>query len=287
MSYDLRIRATRAPDVRAVRAGVDTPDLRARPALPDAGPWPEGTVHVHRHGVSTRATTVTWTEGVWQVEIRALAAPEDCALALGLARAAAADLDAPVETEHFGTVAGDTLAALHDADWMAAQAASGVRALEALIAQGRGPMQAPGPLRSFYVGTRVLAALAAAGPADQIGERMIAAMRKVQWGLPPEARDAGVFESGDDGAGRVRFAVWLPDEPLVFAPVNYVVLNASAQEVVAVPFGALPELAGERAALIDECQLLVAPVATADWPALVARARRHAVERMVPPHRAE
>jgi len=225
-----------------------------------------------------RITEVDWLadENNLKVVLRALPSPEDCDLALGVVEAAARLAGVPtVEADYFGTIDVGELRKLHTSDWMHEQAESGTRILAEMIREGRGPMSMPGPNRSCYVGTRLLAELEAAGPRETLSQRVLATMRRVQWEVPPGFRDEGVFESGKDEAlGReVRLAVWIPDENLVIPRVDYVALRVTKGEVVMVPFAAMPELAGPHGTLLDECQLLVRAMSTAAWEATIARAR--------------
>jgi hypothetical protein len=276
VSYDFTLAAPSPPSWRALRDEVALPDLRIRPDEPEGEAWPEGGLHVFRAARSTRTTEVQAREGQLTIVVRALASPDDCDLALRLAEAAARLLGAAtVEADYFGAVDVGELRRLHTADWMHEQAASGTRVLAAMIREGRGPMQMPGPNRSCFIGERLLAELEAAGPPEALPDRVLATMRRVQWDVPADFRDAGVFVSGGDEAdqGRpTRFAVWLPDENLVIPRVDYVALRVTAGEIAMVSFDAVAGLAGPHATLLDECQLLVRAMSADEWKAVVARA---------------
>jgi hypothetical protein len=283
VSYDLVV-AGAAPGWRALRAALPTPDLAGLPEANADDGWPGGRLRLHRAGVSTRATElVAEREGRVRIEIRALAAPEDYDLALDVAEALARVAGvAAVEADYFGAVPLPDLRRLHGADWRQEQALSGARALAALIAEGRGPIAVPGPVRACWIGARLLGELERAGPPATLPDRMIATVRQLQWDLPAGTRDAGVFVSGGaagdaDGAGaparETRFAVWLPDEALVIPRVDYVALRAATGDVVMVSAATVPALAGPRATPLDECQLLVPPIPPDEWAAIVARAR--------------
>jgi hypothetical protein len=282
LSYDLEVPAEHPPAYRTLRDAVDLPDLRSVGDEPVGDAWHEGGLRFFRQGVSSRTTDVSWTDGRLRIVIRALASPEDCDLALRLAELAAGP-DGSVETDYFGSVGLPELRRVHGADWMNEQAASGSRVLAAMIREGRGPMSVPGPVRSCWIGTRLLDELERAGPPEALPTRVIDTLRRVQWGLPPGFRDAGVFVSGGEGRGEgkpdreTRFAVWLRDENLVIPRVDYVALRASEGEIVMVPFAAVAELAGERGKMLDECQLLVPRVEAADWEGIVDSARRVAI----------
>ena len=278
MSYELHVAATAAPTWPALRQAIALDDLRALPREDAAEGWPARGLRLCRVGRSVRITEVEWLESDRKLKIvlRALPSPEDCDLALRVVEAAAQLAGAAaVEADYFGTIDAGELRKLHTADWMHEQAESGTRILADLIREGRGPMSMPGPNRSCFIGTRLLAELEAAGPPATLSERVLATMRRVQWDVPAEFRDAGVFESGKDEAlGReLRFAVWLPDENLVIPRVDYVALRVTKGEVLLVPFAAMPELAGPHGTLLDECQLLVRAMSSDDWTATIARAR--------------
>src|SRR5205823_692656 len=110
--------------------------------------------------------------------------------------------------------------------------------------------------RTCYIGERLLAELDAAGPPEQLPDRVLSIMRRVQWDVPADFRDAGVFVSGgpggeSDGQSReTRFAVWLREENLVIPRVDYVALRLSEGGIVMVPFGAVADLAGRHGTLL-------------------------------------
>jgi hypothetical protein len=278
VSYTLTVRAPTAPRWRALRDALALPGLRLL-AEPTGEAWPAGGLDVYREELSTRATEVRWHAGELTVVIHTFASPDDFALGLRLADAAAGlvgdGAGVRVGTDYFGEVARAELHRLHGADFIHEQATSAVDAMASLVRERNGPVAIPGPKRSCYIGPRLLAELEAAGPARELPDRVLATLRRVQWGLPPGFRDAGVFASRGDGAqGReTHFAIWLPGQDLFFPYVDYVALRAAQGEVVMVPFSALPGLAGEHASPVDECQLLVRAVALDAWPELVARAR--------------
>jgi hypothetical protein len=230
---------------------------------------------VHLHGVSTRTTQVTWSKGRANVVVRAFASHEDCELALRLTEViAAAAGRTRVHAEQFGKVTPAALRKLCDGSWERLQTNSGTRAISMMIGEGKGPMAIPGPVRHWHVGKRLLDELEHAGPLEALSDRFIEAIRRVQWSVPDDFRDAGVFVSGDKpGQKGARFAVWLPEENLVLPRVDSVILSVDEEPVVTVPFDAMPELAGRYGERLDECQLLVRVVPPDDWQRIVARAR--------------
>jgi hypothetical protein len=277
VSYDLVVPAAEAPSWRALRDAVAIDDLRMLPEEPRDDAWPAGGLRLCRVGRSVRITEVDWQEGKVTVVIRALPSPDDCDLALRVVEAAARLAGATtVAADYFGDIGVGELRRLHTADWMREQAADGARMLATLIREGRGPMSMPGPNRSCWVGARLLAEMEAAGPPETLSDRLLARMRQVQWNVPADFRDAGVFVSGGDGDGKDRkthFAIWLPEENLVIPRVDFVALRVTEGEVVVVPFDAVAALAGSHGTLLDECQLLIRAMNDDDWTAMIARAR--------------
>jgi len=286
VSYDLQIDAAEAPRWRALRDAIGLADLRMLRDEPAGDEWPARGLSLFRQHRSTRTTDVDWQDGKLRIVIRPLASPDDCDLALRVADSAARLVGAAtVQADYFGDVDLTELRRLHTVDWMREQATSGARILATLIREGRGPMAMPGPNRSCYIGTRLLAELEAAGPSDGFADRVLATMRRVQWDIPASFRNAGVFVStgggaggagSNDGAGKARethFAIWLPDEDLILPRVDYVALRVAEGEIVMVPFAAVAALAGDHATLLDECQLLVPAMSPTDWSATVEIAR--------------
>jgi hypothetical protein len=282
VSYTLTVRGPAPPAWRALLAAVALPDVRVVDEPADEA-WPTAGLQVFREGLSTRATEVAWQAGDLTIVIQTFASPDDCELGLQLADAAAGLLTdgnggaarAVIGTDYFGDVTRPELRRLHGADWIHEQAVSAVDAMAGLIRERNGPVAIPGPRRFAYVGPRLLTELETAGPPPQLPDRVLAAIRRVQWGIPAGFRDAGVFASrGEAAQGReTHFAIWLAEQDLLIPYVDYVALRASQGEVVMVPFAAVPTLAGDHATLIDECQLTIRAVAAEAWPALVARAR--------------
>jgi hypothetical protein len=278
VSYDFVVATPAAPSWRALRDAIDLDDVRIIPDAPRDESWPADGLRLCRVGRSVRTTDVDWKDGKLAIVLRALPSPDDCDLALRVTEAAARLAGAAtIHADYFGDVAIDELRRLHTADWMHEQAVSGARILATLIRDGRGPMQMPGPNRSCYIGTRLLAELEAAGPPDGFPDRVLEVMRRVQWDVPAGFRDAGLFVSGgkEGGTGdrKTHFAIWLPDENLVLPRVDYVALRITEGEVVMVPFAAVVGLAGAHGTLLDECQLLLHAMSEADWKDVIARAR--------------
>ena len=182
MSYDLVV-AGAAPGWRALRAALATPDLAGLPEASADDGWPGGRLRLHRAGISTRATElVAEPEGRVRIEIRALAAPEDCDLALDVAEALARLAGAAaVEADYFGAVSLADLRRLHGADWRHEQAQSGARALGALIADGRGPIAVPGPVRACWIGARLLGEVERAGPPATVRTVPSCNCRQAKW----------------------------------------------------------------------------------------------------------
>ncbi len=233
----------------------------ARSDFEGAGVW-----RFHRDGRSTRSTRVHVQPAGTDVTINAMASPEDVALAVALAERAAVLIGArEIAAEGFGVVAPGELATWYDAAWIDGHLRSGARALRAMIEQGRGPMQIPGPNRSVYLGTRVLAELDA-GPAADLHLRMLEWIRAVRWASP---RTAAVFLDGTDR----RIGIWLGDE--VVFPACDVAVIGEGDDAVVVPSERVPELAGAAWRWLDERQGVIADVSER-WPAIVAAARAFA-----------
>lgn len=242
-------------------------DLVRALAIPDLRVEENESVHrFHLDGRSTRSTEVTVAE-TFDVRVFSLAAPEDVELAVRIAECAASIMNLrEADAELEGVVPVAQLRDVYDETWAVGQAQSGVRVIRALINDGRGPIQVPGPVRSLCVGPRVLAQVA--GEDEHV--RMWDAMRAVQW---LRVRTAGVFVAGEK---ETKLAVWLGDE-VVFPPVAYAAVSREG-EVVLVEAARVPELAGTRWRQLDEVQGHIAAFPEEEWPAVVEAARAFATK---------
>lgn len=220
----------------------------------------------HLDGRSTRYTEVTVAE-TFDVRMYSLAAPEDVELAVQIAECAAGLMKIDeADAEMAGVVAVAELREIYDASWAESQARSGVRVVRALIEDGRGPIEIPGPVRAFCVGPRVLAEVT--GEDEHV--RMMEAIRAVQW---LRVRTAGVFVAGEK---ETRLAMWLGDE-VVFPPVAYAALSRD-EEIVLVKAEHVPVLAGTRWRQLDERQGHIAAFPEEEWPAVIEAARAFATK---------
>ena len=278
MSETIAIEIAEAPDfigtLDAISAALHINDLRSLEDVPPPGtPWPSGIWHLFRHDVSTRTTEITCGGGEFAIRIFSMASREDVALAVALAEYVALHAGvAEVSSEQRGTMPPSELAGYYTADWADGQIESGHHAVSALVRDGKGPMEIPGPNRSFFVGPRVLLQLGPVAPE----QKLLEAIRRVQW-IP--IRTAGRFTAHAKTDNReIRLAMWLGDE-VVFPGVEFAGVsdpNAEKREVFLIPSSRIAELAGERWTPIDEKQGILADFGD-DWPAVVAAARKFEV----------
>ena len=277
MSTTISLATATAPELDRLVDAIGLAEVRVDGEAPGVGMrMPIGVYRFHRDGVSTRTTDVTVGDDSVDVRMFSLASLQDIELAVRLVERCAAMLEIDmVDAEGVGAIRVDELGRCYDAAWADEQARSGVRVVRALIADGRGPLQMPGPRRSYCIGRRILGELDAAGPADTVHARLIEAMRVVQW-LP--VRTAGTFVTEHAGK-EIKLAAWMGDE-IVFPAVPYAVISldrpGEEAEVFLIESARVPELAGARWRSIDEQQGHITAFG-ADWPAVVAAARPYAV----------
>jgi hypothetical protein len=255
----------------AISRALHINDLRSLEDVPPPGtPWPDGIRHLFRHDVSTRTTEITCGGGEFAIRMFSLASREDVALAVALAEYVAEHTGASVVTsEQGGELPPDELETFYSTAWADKQIESGHAMVSALIRDGKGPIEIPGPNRSFCVGPRVLLQLGGA-------QAMVEAIRRVQW-IP--IRTAAQFGANAKTDNReIKLAIWIGEE-VVFPNVEFAGISdpsASERTVFMIPASRIPELAGERWTPIDEKQGILAEFGD-DWPAVVAAARRFEV----------
>lgn len=276
MSETVAIAITSVPDfigtLDAISTALHINDLRSLEDVPPPGtPWPDGIRHLYRHDVSTRTTEITCSGGEFAIRMFSMASREDVALGVALAEYVAEHAGvATVSSESGGDLAPGGLAAFYSPDWADSQIESGYAVVAAMVRDGRGPMQIPGPRRSFFVGPRVLLQLAPEHP----GQRLLEAIRHVQW-IP--IRTAGTFEAKSALTDKdIRLAMWLGEE-VVFPGVEYACIGLDRADVFLIPASRVAELAGERWTPIDEQQGIIADCGD-EWPAIVEAARMYATK---------
>jgi hypothetical protein len=246
-----------------------------------ATPWPRMCVHLYTPGVSTRSVEVCYARGAVKVRLLACSAPEDYHLGLRLVRVVAELAGAPIHPQDGGEIAATDLHDRYGAEWVAGQVSAGAGVLAALAAE-HGQVTMRGPVRDFHVGKRLLDELRD-GSAPRFAERVLAAFRRTQYVDPEHYYEAHPIEvAAADGTRTLEVAMWAPSSiGYLFSPVDYVFLMAKEQDggdVLVVTYDAVPEIAGDRCAFLDERQLLVEPVGEREWSELSERAEKYRVE---------
>jgi len=244
-----------------------------------AAHWPDRHLHFYRDGLSTCAVEVYWEDGAFQVRVMAFAAPEEYELALEFAEFFARRSGTTVRPEDGDAMTVEELRRKYDPDWIAGQVASLFSMLPTIVRDSEGSCQVPGPVRLFHVGRRLLGELEAAGPPEELRERLLAKMREVQYVDPEEYFCASAMEVRPQGSDKTfSVAAFGPEVRYLFPSVDYLAVIESGKGVFFIPYEALPEVAPGRWSWLDEHQTLVEPFEPDEWPALLERARRHEVE---------
>jgi hypothetical protein len=286
MSHTFSVSSTEPPDYEELLSGLPFSDVVPAPDQeePDGGPWPEGIRHYHRAGVSTRGVEVSWEDGTFAVRINTLAAPEDYDLALHFIERAADLLGAAVDSEDGTALPANQLRTTYGAEWVRQTNLVGVATVGALIENETQPqsLRLGGVIRDVHLGPRVWGELSAAGPAEELLDRLVEFMRHVQYVNEDEyyfAASAMTVQK-KKGGEEATITAFGPGVSYLFPAVDYLVVVGSGEgePILFVPYPKLPELlAGHEWEWLDEEQALVEPVAEDDWPALRERARGLAV----------
>lgn len=284
MSFSFSVVTATPPPLASIVDRIDVKDLRFEEGeeVAKGAAWPPMCVHLFRPGVSTRGIEVCHASGGVKVRLLACSAPEEHELAVRFVRAAAELAGSRVRPQDAGELAVEELDGRYGAEWAAHQVRAAAL-LMARLARERGLVTVRGPVRDFYLGERLLTELetgAEADPEEAFPERLLDAMRRTQYVDPERYYEASPIRV--DSGGGLRVAVWTPSRiGHLFTPVDYVFLMAREQdggEMLVVPFGAVPEIAGDRCSFLDERQILVEPVSERDWTVLGQRAERHRTE---------
>src|SRR5215510_1235148 len=277
MSYSFYIRTDLRPAVADVLARIDFPDVVA----PDArGAWPDGTLHIYRGEISTRAIEITYEDHAFEVRILALSSPEDYELAFRLVEHLAVLTGSQVEPEDDTTFPAEKLRDLYDTPWGERMTASHSKIIGHLVKKEGKTITIVGPVREFHIGPRLFAELEEGGPADGLPQRILEAIRRTQYRDLSDYAEAAIMEvTTSDKSKTIKLSVWEPDRATHFSGVEYIHLvpNNMPDNIFLVPFEALPQLAGSRFAYLDERQCLVEAVASDEWPALLREAELYKV----------
>jgi hypothetical protein len=269
--------------VRTAENGLPTLDQLLEGLEPDVGvvedvPRDEllaGTRHVYRAGLSTRGVCLrVGPEGDLEVLLGSCASREDYALAVDLVIRAAALTGSAAEAEDSEQeLEPGQVQALYRERWIEEQVHAACDAV-VHVTEESGRVQMSGPNRTFHLGPRLLADLRRAGPEDTLWERLIGAMRRVQWPSNRWYAATSMTVKSRTSKTTSTIAVWAPDVAYLFPPVDHLVLTASdgGNDSIAVPYPVAPTIAPDRCRWLDEAHLLVEKTAVDEWDELRARA---------------
>ncbi|MEN9796905.1 MAG: hypothetical protein RL653_601 [Pseudomonadota bacterium] len=274
MAYALRLRSSGKTwkDVLSAIADHLPGDVRVRVEAPEKGSKLQRAplVLVFRERLSTRGVELLEGEGTLTLRIPSFPSAEDLSLGLQLAQLSAAalgtasleTLDGPrAPSELHGEAMGEALARAQTAD---------NEALNTSILEGQ-TMELPGCMRPFFLGPRLYETLRTAGTAQAgLWEKVAAQFLHVQW-VHLQGFHPSTVMGMKRGKAEFTACTWQPDRAQVLAPVDVVLVKAAA-EPLRLPWAALPKVAGDRFAWLDERQVLLHAVPGAEWASVVERA---------------
>ncbi len=285
MSFSFYVSSPTLPRFGGVVDALPFADVRCREEDEEDGfdrdaHWPDRRLHFYRDGLSTCAVEVYWDDGRFEVRVFAFAAAEEYELAVELAAYLAGRCGTNVRPEDADEeLTVEELRARYGPEWAAGQVASLFSALPHIVSDAEGVCRIPGAVRQFFIGPRLLGELEAAGPPGQLADRAVAAMRRVQYVDPEDYFFASAMEVQPRDSDRTfTVAAWAAEVRYLFPDVDYLALVEEGGSLFFIPYEALPAVALDRWQWLDEAQTLVEPFTPEEWPALVERARRHAVE---------
>jgi hypothetical protein len=268
MSYTLSAAAKPAPEVATVMAALGA-DVRCI-ELADLAPerWPEGTVHLHRVGRSTRGVELIFRDGRVSTRLVALANRDDWELAYRILETFAASASAEVSGED-GAVASLAEVRPRFHDVLLRETAAGLVAMRQALDRNPGEIiRFHGAVRDVFIGERSLREL----PDDLALMERVRRLQYIETEGFEMRRPIPLLASGG-----VRLTVWTPDRAQAFEETDNVGLAAPSGSLT-VPVSELPALAGERFHWLDERQFAIDAVPSADMPMLYAKAEAVAVK---------
>lgn len=281
MSYSFRIRAPAPPPYPGVLAAVGIEELACGEGDPGDGPWPDGTLHFYRPGVSCRAAEITFHLGEFEIRILACSAPEDYDVAFRFVEALGRVCAPTVTPEDGAEFPAGELRKRRDAKWIEDQIEGGLAVLRSLIREKGETVAFDGAVRPFHIGPRLLSELEGAS----FPNRLFEAIRAAQHVDTSRYFPASVLPVAADPAFTVT--AWTEGVAYLFPPVDYLVLQTEkiSDESVFLPHAALPDVAGDRFRWLDEKQALVEAFEGGDWSSLMKRARERRAYPLDPPRK--
>ncbi len=276
MSFSFSLSAPERPDYQAVLFGLNLRDvqrLEEEDYLTE-GPWPDGVVHFHRPGLSTRGVEVEWSDGEFIIEIPTLAAPEDYDLAFRFIESAATIFGGEVYPEEGESFAVEELRTLYNTEWMIQTNESAIVSIRALLKEEDQILMMFGTVRPFHIGAALLEELDELGPPEEFQYRLIDVMREVQNVDADSFTFAEALQLGksEEPEETVTMAMWEPEKSYLFPDVDYLLLMDEEERPFFVPYDALPDILDDGWVFIDERQMLVDAIPKEDWAAMLERA---------------
>lgn len=272
MGYSFRLKMPN-PSWRELLARMQPalpPDIRVTVEQPEKGSKNKAppVIVLFRDRVSTRGVELLEGEDTVTARMSAFAPPEDRALSLQVAQVAAQALGCDVETID-GVFKASELQGEKVAELIARAHSGDLSALDAAVSRGS-TQTLPGAMRPFFVGPRVFGELRTATAHQGLWENVVAKFREVQWahlrGYHP-ATIIGLRKGNNDFTA----SAWAPKQPVLFQPVDMVLLKAVGQPV-RLPWAGLASVAGDRLRALDERQVLVDAFTEDEWPEVIERA---------------
>jgi len=142
--------------------------------------------------------------------------------------------------------------------------------------EGDGPGEIAGPHRCTHFGERLLARIPSGPQDEQFPQQVLELLREVQYLDVDRYCEARVLRLADEGGADFTVSAWAPETAYLFPPVEFLALE-SEDDVVFVPFEAVPRLAGEFCRWLDARTLLVEAIGREEWKVLLSHAEQMAV----------
>jgi hypothetical protein len=181
-----------------------------------------------------------------------------------------------VDCDVFGILPSGELREIFAPAIIAEQVRSDARTLARIVGAEHRVLKIPGPTRDFCVGPRLMTELEGEGSAELFPQRLLRAMRAVQWA------DTGRYPAADlyefrESQGMGTCAAWYGERDALLPAADFIILltGTDGRSGPVVPFRHLRELAGEHWSSLDECQGLVRGFGE-EWPEILRRAAEFA-----------
>lgn len=276
MTFRFYLRTQMPPSMHSVVHAVGMPGMVCVQGTPSNGLWDRDVFYTfYLPTLSTRGVQVHFDDGLFEVCIASCSSPEDYDLAFKFIEAIARLSGSAVEVDGGAAFQGRELRGKYNDDWMQDQIRQTCDYIFKLLVE-HGRVEVMGPVRPFILGHRFAKELDSAGPSDARPQRVLQAIRAVQYIDRDKYNMPTVMQVEKDGHA-INITVWSSPDACLLPSVSYVSLAPDRQRNRYLVPDSVPKLVGSKFRWLDEEQGLIEALSEAEWRRVWSTSRKYEV----------